>query len=384
MMNLFAMSNLAALLTESVPSLPRQQATGSDSLLLAMMGIALLLLSMLVRGLSGLVNTSEEDEVEADREDALPDTSIEVVPAYATSRSSPATKPRPLLSVDVEDYFQTEAFSKVAPRSEWNRYPLRVVDNTRRLLDLFDKYDAKATFFMVGWVANRVPGLAREIASRGHELACHSYWHRVIYSLTPTEFRQDTRDAVHAIEDASGVHVTGYRAPTWSITRKSLWAIDVLAEEGFSYDSSIYPIHHDLYGIPGAMDRPYIWKINGCQILEIPPATLSIGKTRLPAAGGGYLRIFPLRYSCFAIDQITRRNSLPVIYMHPWEIDPGQPRFQGSWKSRTRQYWGLQSFEPKLHQLLARYHFIPFHEQWREIMQGAPEVPCASGMVVAW
>jgi hypothetical protein len=159
--------------------------------------------------------------------------------------------------------------------------------------------------------------------------------------------------------------------------------MDILAEEGFAYDSSIYPIHHDLYGIPGAMDRPYIWRTRNHQILEVPPATLALGKTRLPAAGGGYLRIFPLSYSCMAIDQLTRRNLLPVIYLHPWEIDPGQPRLNGNWKSRVRQYWGLESFEPKLHRLLSRYQFQPFRDRCDEFIAGAPEVPSIPEMAVA-
>jgi polysaccharide deacetylase family protein (PEP-CTERM system associated) len=291
---------------------------------------------------------------------------------------------RSLLSVDVEDYFQTEAFSSVAPRDTWESYSLRVVDNTKRLLDLFDAYDAKATFFVLGWVADRAPQIVREISARGHELACHSYWHRTIYSLTPDVFRQDTRDAVKAIEDAAGVRVSGYRAPTWSITRKSLWAINVLAEEGFEYDSSVYPVHHDLYGIPGAMTAPYVWKTGHRDLVEIPPATFSVGNMTFPAAGGGYLRIFPLSYSRMAIDQLAQRSQLPVVYLHPWEIDPEQPRLNGPWKSRLRQYWGLDSFELKLTRLLASYRFVPFRQQWRDVVQTGPEIPFTMpGVVVA-
>ena len=356
---------------------------GADSLLLAMLGIALLLLSALARGLSGWVNVPNREDADTDL-GAQPDSpQIEVLPTYAAAGKSATEAARPLLSVDVEDYFQTEAFSRAAPRQDWDRYPLRVVDNTRRLLDLFDGYNAKATFFIVGWIADRAPALVREISARGHELACHSYWHRTVYSLSSREFRQDTRDARRSIEDAAGIAVNGYRAPTWSITRSSLWAIDILAEEGFAYDSSIYPIHHDLYGIPGAMDHPYVWRTRNHQIVEIPPATLAVGRTRLPAAGGGYLRILPLSYTCMAIDQLTRRNLLPVIYLHPWEIDPEQPRLNGNWKSRIRQYWGLKSFEPKLHQLLCRYQFQPFRDRWEEFISSAPEVPSIPEMAVA-
>jgi polysaccharide deacetylase family protein (PEP-CTERM system associated) len=355
----------------------------ADSLLLAVLGVALLLLSALARGLSGWVHVPEEDPEGSIPRDQTDSPVIEVIPTYARASASASERSRPLLSVDVEDYFQTEAFSSAAPRRDWDNIPLRVVENTRRMLDIFDAYDAKATFFIVGWIANRTPSLVREIAARGHELACHSYWHRTVYSLTPQEFQQDTRDAMRAIEDAAGIAVNGYRAPTWSITHQSLWAIDILAQEGFAYDSSIYPIHHDLYGIPGAMDRPYVWRSKDHQLLEIPPATLAVGKARLPAAGGGYLRILPLSYSCMAIDQLTRRNLLPVIYMHPWEIDPDQPRLNGSWKSRVRQYWGLESFEPKLHQLLARYQFEPFRNRLQEFIAGAPEVPSIPELAVA-
>jgi polysaccharide deacetylase family protein (PEP-CTERM system associated) len=245
-------------------------------------------------------------------------------------------------------------------------------------MDVFDEFGAKATFFTLGWIADRAPALVREIADRGHELACHSYWHRTVYSLSPEEFRRDTRQAVAAIEAAAGVRVRGYRAPTWSITRQSLWAIEILAEEGFSYDSSIYPVRHDLYGIPGAATTPHVWKFDHGEILEIPPATFALGQTRLPAAGGGYLRIFPLRFSCMAIDQLTHDGALPVVYMHPWEIDPQQPRADVPFKSRLRQYWGLNSFEGKLRQLLARYTFVPFRDRWVEVNSGAPVVDVES------
>src|SRR5690242_6120123 len=205
---------------------------------------------------------------------------------------------RHFLSVDVEDYFMVEAFAQSVDRASWDTWELRVDANTRRTLDLFDRYGAKGTFFFVGWVAERFPQLVREVQARGHELACHSYWHRTVYSLTPDAFREDTRRAVAAIEDASGAKVLGYRAPSWSITRTCLWALDILAEEGFTYDSSIYPIYHDLYGVPGAKRFPYEYSCaNGRSLQEYPPTTVRAFGATLPGAGGGYLRMLPLAYT---------------------------------------------------------------------------------------
>lgn len=359
-----------ATLAESSRGFDLRASGRADSLLLAMLGATFILLSILARGFSHL---GHPDRSLADL-GADGHSRFEVVPVDAPTPTQAQARVCPLLSVDVEDYFQTEAMSSVGDRASWDRFPLRVVDNTKRLLDLFDEFNAKATFFTVGWIADRAPALMREIVARGHELACHSYWHRTVYSLTQEEFRRDTRRAIEAIQNASGVRVDGYRAPTWSITRKSLWAIQILAEEGFAYDSSIYPIRHDLYGIPDAMAKPHVWKVSSREILEIPPATYSIGQSRWPAAGGGYLRIFPLRFTCMAIDQLARSKSLPIVYMHPWEIDPEQPRLRVQWKGRMRQYCGLSSFEGKLRQLLARYEFVPFRDRWMEVVANAPKV----------
>ncbi|MGZ4870558.1 MAG: XrtA system polysaccharide deacetylase [Candidatus Angelobacter sp.] len=269
-----------------------------------------------------------------------------------------------VLSVDVEDYFQVEAFAGSVDRETWNEWPSRVVGNTQRVLDLFDEHNARATFFFVGWVAARFPHLVREVQSRGHELACHSYWHRTVYSLMPDEFRKDTRQAKHAIEDATGVPVTGYRAPSWSITKSCLWALDILAEEGFTYDSSIYPIHHDLYGVPGAQRFPYTYACaNGLELREFPPATLRFLGTNFPAAGGGYLRIFPSAFTelAFRTFESKYRERL-VVYLHPWEVDPEQPRIHGSMKSRLRHYTNLGRMHAKLDSVLAGHKFQPFKD----------------------
>ncbi|MCU1254529.1 MAG: hypothetical protein JWM83_828 [Candidatus Angelobacter sp.] len=269
-----------------------------------------------------------------------------------------------ILSVDVEDYFQVEAFAGSVDRECWDQWPSRVVANTQRVLNLFDDFDAKATFFFVGWVAARFPHLVREVQSRGHELACHSYWHRTVNSLTPEEFRKDTRQAKQAIEDASGVLITGYRAPSWSITKSCLWALDILAEEGFAYDSSIYPIHHDLYGVPGAQRFPYTHACaNGMGLREFPPATLRFLGTNFPAAGGGYLRIFPSAITELAFRTFENNyRERVVVYLHPWELDPEQPRINGSMKSRFRHYTNLGRMHAKLQSVLRRHKFQPFQD----------------------
>jgi polysaccharide deacetylase family protein (PEP-CTERM system associated) len=277
--------------------------------------------------------------------------------------SPSSEKPQHILSVDVEDYFQVEAFAGSIPRGSWEQYPCRVVDNCHRLLDLFDRYQVKATFFTLGWVANRFPAIVREIHERGHELACHSFWHRKVDSLTPGQFRADTREACDAIEQAASVRVTGYRAPTWSISRRSLWAFDILAEEGFEYDSSIYPIHHDLYGIPGAQRYAYVHVCeNGENLLEFPPATIRVAGMNFPAAGGGYLRIFPLSYTCWVFRQFENAGRPVVVYLHPWEVDPEQPRIKAPLKSRFRHYTNLHRTQERLEYLLQHYQFVPFRD----------------------
>jgi len=270
-----------------------------------------------------------------------------------------------IMSVDVEDYFMVEAFAGSVSRKTWDSRPSRVVANTRRALDLFDKYNVKATFFFVGWVAQKFPELVRDVHARGHELACHSFWHRTVYSLTPNEFREDTRAAVRTIEDAAGVKIYGYRAPSWSITKECLWALDILAEEGFAYDSSIYPIHHDLYGVPGAQRFPYMHQLKGDQsLLEFPPTTVRLLGQNLPAAGGGYLRILPLAYTRWVFREFEQKyRERVVVYFHPWELDPEQPRIRDKWKSRLRHYTNLHKMERRIESLLENHSFRPFNDQ---------------------
>lgn len=282
----------------------------------------------------------------------------------AGGATPPRVPQKHILSVDVEDYFQVEAFSGCVSRNDWFSFPSRVVGNCHRLLDLFDRYEVKATFFVMGWIAHHFPALVRELHQRGHELACHSYWHRPVFSLTPQEFRADTREARSAIEQAASVRVVGYRAPTWSITNRSLWALEILAEEGFQYDSSIYPIRHDLYGIPNASRYPYVHVYSPeKRLVEFPPTTARFAGLNIPAAGGGYLRLFPLAFTELVFQQYERCGESVVVYLHPWEIDPEQPRIAAKLRSRLRHYINLRRTEATLETLLKRHSFHPFRDR---------------------
>jgi polysaccharide deacetylase family protein (PEP-CTERM system associated) len=275
----------------------------------------------------------------------------------------PSSGPKHILSIDLEDYFHVEAFAGVISRDDWDRFPSRIEGNCHRLLDIFDRHGVKATFFVLGWIAQRYPALVREVRERGHELACHSYWHRRVSSLTPTEFRADTQAACKAIEDAASVRVTGYRAPTWSVTSQSLWALDILSEEGFTYDSSIFPIQHDLYGIPGASRHPYYHTTRqGQRLLELPPATVRIAGRNFPAAGGGWFRMLPFRYTKWAFQRFEREGTPLVFYLHPWEIDPEQPRIAAPLKSRLRHYTNLGRTQARLEHMLQLFKFQTFQE----------------------
>ena len=267
-----------------------------------------------------------------------------------------------VVSVDVEDYFQVEALAHVVQRSQWNRYACRVEGNTRRLLELFAAREVQATFFVVGWVAERFPALVREIVAAGHELACHSYWHRLVYQLNPKEFREDTQRAKDVIEQIAGLAIYGYRAPTYSIVASSLWALEILVELGFTYDSSIFPIHHDRYGIASAPRAPFRIKTPAGPLTEYPLTTFRIGKHSLPVGGGGYLRLLPRWYTRFGIRR-ARREGLPVIvYVHPWEIDPNQPRLPGRLTSRLRHYTNLSKTYDRLNDMLREGTFTSFRE----------------------
>ena len=262
------------------------------------------------------------------------------------------------MTIDVEDYFQVSAFDAIVQRDMWADFPSRVVANTERLLSIFEARRVKATFFVLGWVADRFPSLVTSIATAGHELASHGYNHRLVYDQTPEDFRDDVRRAKALIEDQSGQPVSGYRAPSYSITSRSLWALDVLLEEGYRYDASIFPIRHDRYGIPGAPRHPHELARPAGKLTEAPPSTVRLGSMNLPVAGGGYFRLLPYGWTRWGIARINRQERQPaVFYLHPWEIDPGQPRLKAGALSRFRHYRNLDKTEGRLQRLLGDFQF---------------------------
>jgi len=268
------------------------------------------------------------------------------------------------LSVDVEDYYHVSAFEKDIPRARWPEFPSRVVANTRRILALLDSSQVKATFFVLGWVAQRHPGLVREIHGLGHEIASHGFWHRLVYTQSPGQFRADVQLSRDVLQEIIGRPVTAYRAPSFSITRRSLWALEILVEEGFLTDTSVFPIVHDRYGIPGAKRRLHQTITPAGPIWEFPPATIRIAGVNLPVGGGGYFRLLPLRWTVRALSRINRTAGEPFIfYVHPWELDPGQPRLRAASRvSRFRHYVNLAKTERKLQRLLRAFRFGPLRD----------------------
>jgi polysaccharide deacetylase family protein (PEP-CTERM system associated) len=269
-------------------------------------------------------------------------------------------------TVDVEDYFHVSAFANCVQYEDWEQYELRVEQNTRRLLRLLERHNVRATFFVLGWVAETCPQLVKDISAAGHELGNHSYAHRLVYDLSPDAFRADLRRCNEAIASAVGERVRSFRAPSFSITNDSLWALDVLWEEGFRYDSSIFPIRHDRYGIPGAPTRPHAvrGRTANDQLWEFPPAVHRwLRRINVPVAGGGYFRLLPYRLTCRYLARINGRDGLPfMFYIHPWEIDPDQPRLPAPPRSRFRHYQNLATTERKLERLLGRFRFGPLTE----------------------
>jgi polysaccharide deacetylase family protein (PEP-CTERM system associated) len=262
------------------------------------------------------------------------------------------------MSVDVEDYFQVSAFDRVVPRTSWSGRESRVVANTERLLGVFDAARVRATFFVLGWVAEAYPHLVRRIAEFGHEIASHGNRHDLVYNLTLDQFRDDVRRAKTVLEDVAGVQVVGYRAPSYSITERSLWALDVLIEEGYTYDASIFPIHHDRYGIPDAPRHFHVREGSAGSIVEVPASTVRFGGINLPTGGGGYFRLLPYTVTRWAFRRVNQVERRPVIfYLHPWEIDPNQPRIAVDPLTRIRHYTNLGQTEKRLRKLMNEFSF---------------------------
>jgi polysaccharide deacetylase family protein (PEP-CTERM system associated) len=265
---------------------------------------------------------------------------------------------RNALTVDVEDYFQVSAFAKSVNRNDWDSYPLRVEKNTQRIMDMFDEAQVKATFFVLGWVADRNKDLVKEIAQRGHEVASHGYSHQLIYNQSQKDFREETIRSKSILEDIVQGPVRGYRAASYSITNESLWALDVLAEAGFDYDSSIFPVRHDRYGIPDAKEMPHILETpQGHSLVEFPLSTAKIFNYKLPVAGGGYFRLYPYALTRAGLRQVNARQQQFIFYLHPWEIDPDQPNIEASWFSRFRHYNNLEKCESRLRRLMKDFQF---------------------------
>jgi polysaccharide deacetylase family protein (PEP-CTERM system associated) len=264
-------------------------------------------------------------------------------------------------SVDVEEHFHVSAFEPFITRADWDIQPSRAEANTDVLLELLARHGATGTFFVVGWLADRNPALVRRIAAAGHEIASHSWWHRRVTTLTPAEFRDDVARTKARLEDISGQLVRGFRAPTFSIQPGMEWAFDVLLETGHTYDSSVFPIRRPGYGWPGAPTAPYDIVRPAGTLREYPMTTLDIGGFRIPAAGGGYLRQFPywVIRRAFRIRQGLGAGGM--FYVHPWEVDPEQPRVACGWLTRMRHYRGLERTLPRLERLLGEFRFTAVH-----------------------
>jgi polysaccharide deacetylase family protein (PEP-CTERM system associated) len=261
------------------------------------------------------------------------------------------------MTIDVEDYFQVSAFEDRVCRTKWDTFESRVCRNTERLLEIFDDAGVQATFFVLGWVAERFPDLVRQIRLGGHELASHGYAHRLVYSTTPNEFRDDLRRAKAALESAAGVPILGYRAPSFSITRNSLWALDVLIEEGYVYDASIYPVRHDRYGIPDWPRHVHRVERPGGSIWELPGSTARWAGMNFPMGGGGYFRLLPYGWTRRGIEKVNDEQRPAIFYLHPWEIDPEQPRIATSGLTQVRHYGNLGKTETRLRRMLKEFSF---------------------------
>jgi polysaccharide deacetylase family protein (PEP-CTERM system associated) len=283
-----------------------------------------------------------------------------------------------VISFDVEDYFQVGAFADRVNKSQWDQFPSRVEANTKKILELLAVSGRQGTFFTLGWVAEKFPALVRAIAEAGHEVACHSHEHRRVFDLTPHIFREDTLRAKRAIEDACGRQIFGYRAPNFSITDKSLWALEILAELGFRYDSSIFPVDHPDYGMLKSPRFPFVVSTNSGPLVEFPMTTLELGSRRSPLSGGAYLRLLPYWYTRWGLRYVNVRESQPFcVYLHPWELDTEQPRLSVSLSARLRHYIGLRGTESKLGRLLKDFEFQQMNSLIEEL-SGESSLPVSN------
>ena len=267
-------------------------------------------------------------------------------------------------TVDVEDYYHVSAFERFISRSRWAQMESRVTANTYSVLRLLAKHDVRATFFVLGWVAQHYPELVLDIQQDGHEIGSHSYWHRLVYDQTPDEFRKDLRESRDILEQIIGQAVVAYRAPSFSITRHSQWALEILADEGFHVDSSIFPIRHDRYGIPDAEPHLHRIETGAGTLWEFPATVARIARQNIPISGGGYFRLYPLNWTLRCLRRVNERHRQPfMFYVHPWEIDQDQPRLKvGSFFTRFRHYVNVSSTEAKLAVLLRSFRFSTLSE----------------------
>jgi polysaccharide deacetylase family protein (PEP-CTERM system associated) len=265
-------------------------------------------------------------------------------------------------TVDVEEHFQVSALEPYVPRARWEHLPSRVVASTDLLLDLMAETGARGTFFTLGWVAERHPDLVRRIARGGHEVASHGWGHQRITTLTREEFRDDVRRSKEILEQIAGVPVLGYRAPSFSIVPGREWALETLVEEGYVYDSSLYPVARNGYGYPGGRRDPHWLDLEAGRLYEVPPSTLHLWGRTVPAGGGAYFRLLPYGLTRAALSQAARRGQPGTFYIHPWELDPGQPRFPVSRLTRIRHYGALSSTARRIERLLREFRFVPIAE----------------------
>ena len=285
-----------------------------------------------------------------------PETSSSIVSSWSDRLAVAPSSGRNMMTVDVEDYFQVEAFSNLVNRDQWDKYPCRVERNVDLILEMFEHAQVKATFFTLGWIAHRYPALIKKIVAAGHELASHGLEHRRADSQDYAKLLTDLKDSKALLEDMGGQAVKGYRAASFSITQKNLWALEAIREAGYRYSSSIYPVHHDLYGIPDA-PRFAFHPFSSSQFLEIPVTSFRLGKMNLPAGGGGYFRLLPYWWSSFQLRAVRQREGRAcMFYFHPWEIDPDQPRMPGiPLKARVRHYTNLSRMRDRLVNVLGDF-----------------------------